>query len=78
MVEPVHAVGNSTYACPPLEACQFFYDCKGCEAARAAGGRLLRVLFLWLRAAPFDPAIPQSKFKLPHHSGFGNDRFDCA
>jgi hypothetical protein len=57
---------QSTLTCPkcsyqavetmPTDACQFFYDCKGCgETAQASGGRLLRVLLLRLGAVPADP-----------------------
>jgi hypothetical protein len=32
------------------DACQFFYECKGCGAVlKPQSRRLLRVLFLWLR-----------------------------
>ena len=52
---------QSTITCPhygyaaletmPTDACKFFYDCRGLRTTAEAGtGRLLRVLFLRLRA----------------------------
>jgi hypothetical protein len=40
----------------PTDACQFFYNCKGCgERLKPSRGRLLRVLLLRLGAVPADP-----------------------
>jgi hypothetical protein len=39
----------------PTDACQFFYDCKGCgERLIMPRGRLLRVLLLRVGAVPAD------------------------
>jgi hypothetical protein len=40
----------------PEEACQFFYDCKGCgERLKPKPGGLLRILFVRLSAVSANP-----------------------
>ncbi len=57
---------ESTIICPlcgfssretmPTDACQFFYDCKGCGAVlKPKPWRLLRILQLRQRQMPDDP-----------------------
>ena len=39
----------------PTDACIYFYDCPGCAGDfEAEGGRLLRILFVWIRSLPSD------------------------
>src|SRR6185436_5275342 len=43
----------------PMDACQFFYDCKGCgERLKPLSRRLLRFLFLRDSSMPTDAAGP--------------------
>src|ERR1700730_18010289 len=43
----------------PTDACQFFYDCKGCgERLKPKPGDLLRILLLRLRAMSADAGGP--------------------
>jgi hypothetical protein len=51
--------GHQSVETMPIDACQFFYDCKGCGARlKPLEGRLLRVLLLRLAALPADADRP--------------------
>jgi hypothetical protein len=48
--------GHQSVETMPTDACQFFYDCKGCGTRlKPPRWRLLRVLFLWLGPVPTGP-----------------------
>jgi len=45
--------GHAALETMPVDACQFFYDCKGCgRRLKPRPGRLLRLLFLRIDALP--------------------------
>ena len=51
--------GHQTVEHMPMDACQFFYGCKGCgERLKPLSRRLLRFLFLRDSSMPTDAAGP--------------------
>jgi hypothetical protein len=49
----------------PIDACQFFYDCKGRSPPEAQAGGLLRILFLRHGAMPTDASGERRGSMLP-------------